>query len=145
MAAGSRWGISPRESVKRECALRGEDAVVTGCVDLLRGREVDPALILALGGPPARWVVTGGTGGPDYWLRVWAARGLRYAYDDSAASALERALDDEHWRVREMAARACGHHGIDTALPRLAALMQDPIPRVQRAAERAILRISNAG
>lgn len=144
MVARSRWGISPRESVKRECALRGEDAVIAGWIDLLRGRDADPALIQALGGPPARWVVTGGTGGPDYWLRVWAARGLLYAYDDSAASTLEGALDDEHWRVREMAARACGRHGIDTALPQLAALMQDPIPRVQRAAERAIVRITDS-
>ena len=88
MVARSRWGMAPRESVKRECALRGEDAVIAGCVELLSGRDADAALICALGGPPARWVITGGTGGPDYWLRVWAARGLLHVYDDSAASAV---------------------------------------------------------
>lgn len=129
----------------RECRRRGTDAVVAGCIDLLSGREVDPELILALGGPPARWVVSGGEGGPDYWLKVWAARGLLYAYDDSAASAVLVVLDDEHWRVREMAAKVCARHRIEDALPQLDALRRDPRPRVQRAAERAIRRITEPG
>ena len=55
------------------------DAVVAGCIDLLKGRDVDADLVLALGGPPARWVVTGEPSEPPYWLRVWALRGLLYA------------------------------------------------------------------
>lgn len=74
------------------------DAVVAGCIDLLKGRDVDADLVLALGGPPACWVVTGEPSGPPYWLRVWALRGLLYAWDDVAHPAVESALDDEAWR-----------------------------------------------
>ena len=72
MDRASTW--TPRESVRRECARRGERAVVDGCVDLLAGRTADPDLIVALGGPPARWAKTGEASGPAYWLKVWAAR-----------------------------------------------------------------------
>ena len=95
MAVASRWGQTPRESIEAECAHRGHDAVVAGCIDLLRGSDADPALILALGGPPARWVVTGEPSGPDYWLRVWAARGLLWAWDDTARPAVVEALHDD--------------------------------------------------
>ncbi len=138
----SRWGISPAESVRRECALRGEGAVVSGCVALLTGEDADPGLIHALGGPPARWAVEGGEGGPAYWLKVWAARGLLYVYDESAAPAVIAALNDGHWRVREMASKVCGRQRIDAALPLLADAARDPRPRVSRAAESAIVRIT---
>lgn len=69
---------------------------------MLTGEDADPGLIHALGGPPARWAVEGGEGGPAYWLKVWAARGLLYVYDESAAPAVIAALNDGHWRVREM-------------------------------------------
>lgn len=141
MGSRSQWGISPRESVKRECAARGTKAVIAGCVALLRGSEADAQLIYALGGPPARWAVTGGESGPDYWLRVWAARGLLYAYDASAGPAVVEALGDEHWRVREAAAKVCARHRIDSALPLLANLAGDSQLRVRRAAERAVIRI----
>ena len=55
----SSWGKTPRERIEQECARRGKDAVVAGCMELLGGRDADAELILALGGPPARWVVTG--------------------------------------------------------------------------------------
>lgn len=86
MGTTSHWGMTPRQSVEHECARRGVAAVVSGCVDLLAGELVDDELILALGGPPADWVRTGELSGPPYWLRVWAARGLLYAWDDSAPS-----------------------------------------------------------
>ena len=110
--------------MKRECAARGTKAVIAGCVALLRGSEADAQLIYALGGPPARWAVTGGESGPDYWLRVWAARGLLYAYDASAGPAVIEALGDEQ-----------------SALPLLANLAGDSQLRVRRAAERAVIRI----
>lgn len=128
--------------MRRECARRGEDAVIAGCIALLEGDEVDPELIYALGGPPARWATTGGTSGPTYWLRVWAARGLLYAYDQSAAKPIMNALSDDQWRVREMAAKVCGRQRIEDALPQLSELAHDPRARVQRAAERAAIRIT---
>lgn len=47
-------------------------------------RNVDAELVLALGGPPARWAVAGEPSGPPYWLRVWALRGLLWAWDEAA-------------------------------------------------------------
>jgi len=79
--------------------------VVAGCVELLAGRDADVGLVYVLGGPAADSVL-----GPHprrdqrYWLRVWGARGLLYAWDDSARDTVLAALADESWRVREMAA-----------------------------------------
>lgn len=111
---------------------------------LLRGDRTDGALIAALGGPPARWAVSGGAGGPEYWLRVWGARGLLYAWQDDAAEPVIAALGDEHWRVREMAAKVCARRLLDEAVPLLGALRHDDDPRVRRSAERARLRITDA-
>ena len=110
---------------------------------LLRGLEADAQLIYALGGPPARWAVSGGESGPDYWFRVWAARGLLYAYDVSAEPAVIEALGDEQWRVREGAAKVCARHRIESALPLLVNLAGDSQLRVRHAAERAVIRITD--
>ena len=62
------WTMSPRQSVTAECERRGRAGVVGGCVDLLEGREVDDALVLALGGPAAQRVLAGREGGRGgYW------------------------------------------------------------------------------
>lgn len=125
-----------------ECSRRGAGEVVAGCVTLLQGHEVDGELVVALGGAPARWAVTGGEGGPDYWLRVWATRGLLYVWDDTAAPAVTAALADEAWRVREMAAKVVARHRLGDALPAVAALADDPVARVRAAAERAVIRLT---
>ncbi len=84
----SPHGLKPRERIDAECDRRGKDAVVAGCIALLEGREADGELIVALGGPAALWAVGGGVEGPRYWRRVWAARGLLWAWDDSALPAI---------------------------------------------------------
>ncbi len=95
--------MTPRQSVEAECERRGKKAVVAGCIELLMGRPTDDGLVAALGGPPAS---DGAESVPQpYWLRVWAARGLLWAWDDAALPALTRALTDENWRVRETAAK----------------------------------------
>jgi len=100
------WGVTPRQSVVAECERRGVGAVVAGCIDLLEGRGADDTLIVALGGPAAENVLAGREGGKGgYWPRVWAARGLLYAWSDDAEPAIIRATADEAWRVREMAAK----------------------------------------
>ena len=74
-------GKRPRESVEEECARRGKDEVVAGCVRLLYGGDADAAdaemIHRLIGGPPASRVVTGQPAGPDYWLqglgRAWTA------------------------------------------------------------------------
>lgn len=142
MNVPSSSGKTPRERVEQECARRGRDDVVAGCIELLNGYEADPDLILALGGPPARWVVTGEQAGPPYWLRVWAARGLLWAWDDVALPSLLLALTDEAWRVREMALRVVARHRLEDALTTVADLQEDPVPRVRAAASRALVRLA---
>jgi len=138
----SVWGKTPRESVEQECARRGTDEVVAGCVELLTGGETDAQLIVALGGPPAHWVVSGEPSGPPYWLRVWAARGLLWAWDDVAFQAVQAALYDEAWRVREMALKVVARHELEDALSAVVDLQEDPVARVRRAASRALMRLS---
>ncbi len=43
--------MTPRPSVENECRKRGQ-LVVSGCLDLLSGEEVDPRLIYALAARP---------------------------------------------------------------------------------------------
>lgn len=138
----SRWGISPRQSIEVMCARRGRQEVITGCVDLLEGRAVDDDFILALGGPHAQRVLDGYEGGRDgYWPRVWAARGLLHVFDPVATGAVIRAGTDDAWRVREMVAKVVAAHRVDDAVQAVAALLNDPVARVRRAAERAMTRL----
>jgi HEAT repeat protein len=122
----------------------GHDAFVQSCVDLVERREVDLQLVHALGGPPARWAVDGGAAGPDYWLRVWALRGLLWQWGDAATDAVVSALDDEAWRVREMAAKVAARHRVDEALEALLGLREDTSRRVRAAAGRAVERLTAA-
>jgi HEAT repeat protein len=141
------WELTPRQSIEAECLRRGKPAVISGCIALLEGRgEVDDALILALGGPAAESVLGGAAGGRDgYWPRVWAARGLLYAWHDRAAPAIIRATADDAWRVREMAAKVIARHRVGDALPAVAGLQTDDVPRVRAAAGRAVLILTASG
>jgi HEAT repeat protein len=138
------WGKSPRDSIERECGRRGREKVIAGCVALLQGRSADAELIYALGGPPARWVFTGTEPGPDYWLRVWAARGLLWAWDETALSCIMTALKDEAWRVREMALKVVGRHRLKDALTTVETLRDDPNSRVASAANRALAQLTES-
>jgi hypothetical protein len=143
--AQSEWELTPRQSVEIECARRGTAQVVAGCVALLQGRDVDDDLILALGGPGGHRVLDDGPAQRNqYWRRVWGARGLLYAWTDAAEVAVVAALADEHWRVREMAARVVARRRIGAALDPVAALRSDPVPRVRAAAERATVLLTAA-
>lgn len=138
--------LTPRQSVELECERRGVDEVIDGCVATLRGGAVDDDFILALGGPAGQNVIHDGPAQRhQYWRRVWGARGLLYAYDDRAADAIVVALGDEHWRVREMAAKVIARHKIGAALPAVAELQADPVPRVRVAGERALMALTAAG
>lgn len=142
----SIWGMTPRQSIEAECARRGKSAVVSGCVHLLQGREVDDALVLALGGPPAECVLGGGAGGRNgYWPRVWACRGLLYAWEKEAAPAIVQATRDEAWRVREMAAKVIARHHVEDAIGAVVALQGDPVTRVRAAGERSVMALYDPG
>jgi len=145
--------LTPQQRIAAECASGGRAALITGCVALLAGRpdDVDDRLITVLGGDAAAHVLDGGEGGRSgYWPRVWAARGLLHAWDERADHAeVERGIDaiigalgDHAWRVREMAAKVVAAHRVGRALDAVAALRDDPIPRVRAAAERAIVLLT---
>jgi HEAT repeat protein len=134
--------VTPRATITAYAAAHGADRVVDGCLALLAGADYrdDVELLLMLGGESAASLL-GGSYGP-YWPRVWALRGLRWCWDGRAAAAVVTALADDHWRVREMAAKVAGAHGVDDAVPVLAALHADPNARVvaaARAAEAALV------
>ena len=136
---------SPRQRVAVECSRRGRPAFIAGCVALLDGRDVDTALIITLGGEHAVALLARDM--PDdqrYWLRVWAGRGLLWAYDEAALPAVRAALRDPAWRVREMAAKVVARHRPATH-GRGAVLRADPVRRVGAAATRALAEITRAG
>ena len=142
----AQWGMTPRASVQAECRRRGEDVVIAGCLDILTGRNVDERLLRVLGGPPASTCSAGREGGTaGYWPRVWAARGLLYAWNESATSAIVEATSDEAWRVREMAAKVTARHRIGDGLDAVIMLRDDPVPRVRAAAGRAIAVLTASG
>jgi HEAT repeats len=144
--ARSGWDLTPRQSVELECARRGRGPVIDGCVALLRRQDVDDNLIMALSASAGRIVLDDGPRQRNqYWRRVWGARGLLYAFDDRATDAIIGALGDEHWRVREMAAKVIAKHKIGAALSAVADVRDDPVPRVRSAAQRAVVVLTAAG
>jgi HEAT repeats len=132
----SVWGVAPRDSIDAACQDRGRDDVVAGCIALVTGHDADVALVRSLGGPNADWYLDNDPA-QRYWLRVWGARGLLWAWDDAATGAIIAALDDESWRVREMALKVIARHRVDAALDAVLPLADDPVPRVSAAATRA--------
>jgi HEAT repeat protein len=144
MASDTHWGVTPRQSIDAECARRGRSAVVDGCVALVGGGSVDSGLLYALGGPGAAKFLDGSRHQDEYWLRVWGARGLLWTWDPSAADAIEAAMSDESWRVREMALKVVARHQIGDSLPDVVRLTKDPVPRVRAAASRALTRLAHS-
>ena len=121
--------------------------MVAECVRLIMSETADTALIVALGGPLAHRILDAG---PDsdlrYWLRVWGTRGLLWAWDGSPAAvdAVREALSDPAWRVREMAAKVVARHLAGDLLAAVAEVRDDPVPRAQAAATRALAVLSRA-
>ena len=136
---------TPRRRIEAECTRRGKVQVVEGCVTLLDGGTVDPALLRALAGQAADPFLQQGGREDEYWLRVWGARGLLWAWDDLALMALQRATRDDAWRVREMAAKVVARNLLGDAVPDVAKLVDDPVPRVRTAASRALVCCADAG
>jgi hypothetical protein len=135
--------LSPRQRIELECAARGKQAVVDGCVTLILGGDTDARLRSVLGGPTTRWALEDES--HRYWFRIWGARGLLWAWEPSALPAIITATTDEAWRVREMAAKVIARHVVGDALEAVVLLQEDPIPRVRTAAIRAVARITQAG
>lgn len=106
---------------------------------------VDTELVEILGGAGAKEVLAGRWDGPlGYWVRTWSLRAFLYAWDPVAVPVVIRSLDDEHWRVREMACKVLAKRRVagPEAERTLMARLDDRTPRVRAAAGRALRRMS---
>jgi HEAT repeat protein len=128
----------PAEWVADASSRFGEVEVALRCAELLRGGD-DAELLRYLAGPAIGLAAT-----VDYWPRVWAARGLRYAWDERAVPAVLDALTDPAWRVREMAAKVALQYELGETAEALAELTTDPVPRVRAAAAAALAQVGEA-
>lgn len=133
---------SPRTRIEAACATLGSEEVIARCVAILRGEEAEPDFLMVIGGLPARRLLGEGLPqGQMYWLRVWALRGLLWASPGHRVQSICDSLEDDHWRVREMACKVVARHGVDDALDGVERLRSDKVVRVRRTAERAVRRI----
>lgn len=142
MTVGAASRDTPRDRIAAACVRHSEGAVVAACVALLSGDEVDDELVVALGGAHARAFLAGRDNA--YWGRVWGARGLLYAFDDTATEAVVRATADSSWRVREMCAKVVAKRHLDDAAGAMAGLRADAVARVRAASERALSSLARS-
>lgn len=126
---------TPRESVRFAAELFGHAAVVHWCEELLAGRasDTDPRY------PDIAWL-RGTIGWPDYWARVWGARGLRHLGPPERPEVVLAAVDDPAWRVREMALKVIAADELADPAGAVDPLVDDPVERVRRQAWRALGR-----
>lgn len=141
----------PRNRIGGARAALGEQELVRWCAALLDGTagHDDPELpsLLWLGGRSAEAELARGdlvARGQDYWVRVWAARAMLYAWAAEAAPAVVNGLADPAWRVREMAAKVVKLREVGEAGDALARLVGDVVVRVRLAAVRALGSVGEA-
>ena len=73
-----------------------------------------------------------------YMARVWAGQALLHAWHHKAAPAVQTALHDEDWQVREIAAELVRHHKLELAPDVIELLSDDAYPHVRIAAAEAL-------
>lgn len=135
--------MTPRERLAQASREYGQETVAVWCAELLSGQTshdaTDRPSLGWLGGKGADWLLARDElGAHEYWPRVWAARGLLYAWSPRAVPAVVSALDDPAWRVREMAAKVVRLREIGAAGEVLTGLVDDEVTRVRVAALRAL-------
>lgn len=113
----------------------GEDAVVLRSLSLLAGNNEGDEFLLYVGGEHARGILDGAP--VLYWPELWGTRALLYAWNDSASVAVTAALNNQAWRVREMATRVAAARALPVA-GELVALLEDEVARVRASAARAL-------
>ena len=116
-------------------AQYGEGAVVLRALSLIAGNNEGEDFLLYVGGEHARGILDGAP--VLYWPELWGTRALLYVWNDSAIPAITAALDNQAWRVREMAARVAAAHGLAVE-GILTSLLTDDVARVRAAAARAL-------
>jgi HEAT repeat protein len=135
--------MSPRERIEKASRVYGGESVALWCAELLSGQvshdAEDRPSITWLGGAHAEALLRyEQLGVHEYWPRVWAARGLLYAWSPRAVPAVISALEDSAWRVREMALKVIRRREIGEAADAAASLAGDEVTRVRVAALRAL-------
>jgi len=135
---------APRQRIEEHAQKLGQREFAVRCARILDGQDADPEMLRVLAGRSASWFVSTEDDRNDYWQRVWAARGLLWAWHEDALPSLVRALDDEAWRVREMALKVAARYLLGDALDQATELRQDDIARVRAAATRAVTLITAA-
>ena len=134
-------------------ARYGEATVVARAISLIAGNNEGEDFLLYLGGEHARGVLNGAP--PLYWPELWGTRALLYVWDDSAVPAVDAALANQAWRVREMACRVVAFRAVSAGREVTAAserpvsealvpLLADEVPRVRAAAARALGDVGSA-
>jgi hypothetical protein len=121
----------------------GPRGLMDRCVHLYREMDWgdEPELMSFLAGSKGdRWVELG-FGTQAYFVRTWALRAMLYAWDESASATVIDALEDEHWRPREMALKVVAKRLVDGDVDAVARLQDDPVQRVQAAARYALGRL----
>ena len=132
--------------VEAACARYGEEVVVGWCIALLTGEISGED---AFGPDLPKLVALTGQANPGgwqqpvdpvnyYWVRVWAARVLMYAWRDEAVGALQAVADDPAWRVREYVARITAQRELGELVESLLPMLDHELPRVRAAAVRAV-------
>jgi hypothetical protein len=142
------YGVGVRYPEKDELSLHprvriailvredGETQTALACEEVLLG-EHDPPLCLWIGGRHAATRIEGP------WPKTWALRAFLYCWDDQVAASVLDALEDEAWRVREMAAKVVVRRGLPGA-HLLVPLLADPLPRVRVAGLRGLGAVGEA-
>ncbi|MGL4338854.1 MAG: HEAT repeat domain-containing protein [Rhodoglobus sp.] len=113
----------------------GQDAVVLRSLSLLAGNNEGEDFLIVVGGEHARGVLDGAP--VLYWPELWGTRALLYVWNDSAAVGIKAALQNQAWRVREMATRVAAVRELPLEAE-VTVLLRDEVPRVRAAAARAL-------
>jgi hypothetical protein len=128
--------------IQAAVALSTEAAVVSRAISLIAGNNEGEDFLLLVGGEHARGILGGAP--PLYWPELWGTRALLYVWDDTARPAVEAALRNRAWRVREMACRVSAVRALQVSAT-LKELLADEVPRVRAASARALGDVGDAG
>jgi HEAT repeat protein len=132
--------MTPREAVAKACREAGEQQVALWCAELIRHPDWDHEVLKWIGGASLAAYrerdLTNEVN--EYWLRVWGARALLYAWTPAAGPAVVSGLDDPAWRVREMCGKVARLRELGEAAEPLARLTKDEAARVRLAAVKAL-------
>jgi HEAT repeat protein len=132
--------VTPREAVAKACREAGERQVALWCAELIMEPDWEHPVLKWIGGASLAAYrerdLTNEVN--EYWLRVWGARALLYAWAPQAAPAVVAGLDDPAWRVREMCGKVARLRELGEAAEPLARLTTDETVRVRLVAVKAL-------